>query len=129
MNAGGAKQMARVPGSGLTTNADIELAWEQLVQHHLCAMALQGNVRADGRGLLDSRPLQLEVPPPVACTWCHCTWSVAHPIVPCMVTTSALPVIAIRSGVDRLWPHTCMHHCTTGADDSFFEQRVWGMPG
>lgn len=54
-------QAIRTPGSGTASNADVEVAWRDLIQHHVAKMALHDNARMDGRGLLDARPLHVQV--------------------------------------------------------------------
>ena len=54
-------QAVRVAGSGTVTSNDLEYAWRDLVAAELRDMAVRHNVRVDGRGLLDARPLSCEV--------------------------------------------------------------------
>ena len=51
----------RVVGSGCVAPADLDAAFSQLVAHTLRDMALDEGMRADGRGLLDLRPVFCEV--------------------------------------------------------------------
>lgn len=50
-----------MPGSGCVAPADIDAAFSLLVADVLRTMALDEGVRADGRGLLDLRPVFCEV--------------------------------------------------------------------
>ena len=55
-----------MPGSGAVSPNDLRLGWIVLVHRALAKLALEHNRRFDGRGLLNSRPLQLQVPSPGA---------------------------------------------------------------
>ncbi len=51
----------RIPGSGCVTEADLEHAFAESLANAVRSMALDEGLRADGRGLIDLRPVQCEV--------------------------------------------------------------------
>lgn len=58
--------MVRQPGSGCVSPSDIDNAFTGLLLRVLRRLALEENLRADGRGLIDCRELHCEVRPAMA---------------------------------------------------------------
>ena len=54
-------QPLRMPGSGCVSPSDLDWAWRELVASVQRHLILRDNVRSDGRGLVDRRPVHCQV--------------------------------------------------------------------